>query len=130
MTAARVAATASIGAMLAWGVKALVIWSAGGLGKSSLEGPLFLLGFALVVIACGAFGLAVTAGRPAWVRAVGLVVMVVGGTVVLFAIEDLVGGLVPESAGWVSEEAGLWVASALIAAIVLGGLAWRERRPV
>ena len=117
---------AAIGAMLAWGVKALVIWSAGGLGKSSLEGPLFLLGLALAVLACAAFGLAVTAGRAPWLRAVGLVAGAVGGTVLLLAIEDLVGGLVPDSAGWVSEEAGLWVGSAVIAAIVFCGLAWRE----
>ena len=37
----------TVGAVVAWGVKALVIGLAGGLDKSPLEGPLFILGLAL-----------------------------------------------------------------------------------
>ena len=104
-----------------WAVKAIAIGVAGGLGKSPLEGPLFALGLGLFVIAWVALGIGLTAGRGMPLRILGAI----GGLVIaalLFAfIEDPVGGLVPESAGWVKEEAGLWVISV---ATAVGILLW------
>ena len=119
MSARRVAVFAAIGCVLVWAVKALAIGVAGGLGKSPLEGPLFVLGLILFVVAWVALGVGLTAGRGTALRILGAV----GGLVVaalLFAfIEDPVGGLVPESAGWVKEEAGLWLISVVTAVGIL-----------
>lgn len=128
VSSARVAAVASIGAVVAWGVKALAIWSAGGLDKSRLESPLFALGLILIVLAYAAFGLAVTAGRDLWLRVVGLIAGIVVGTGLFLPVEGVVGALVPDSAGWVQEEAGLWVGSVLTVALVLAWFASRARR--
>jgi hypothetical protein len=119
-----------MGAVVAWGVKALAIWNAGGLDKSRLESPLFAVGLILIVLAYAALGLAFTAGRELWLRVTGLIVGIVVGTGLFLLVEEVVGTLVPDSAGWVQEEAGLWVGSALTAALVLGWLASGERRPL
>jgi hypothetical protein len=130
VNSARVAGAAAIGAVVAWGVKALAIWNAGGLDKSRFESPLFVLGLILITLAYAALGLAVTARRSLWLRIVGPVAGIVIGTGLVLVVEDVISGLVPDSAGWVQEEAGLWVGSALTAALALGWLVSRERRHV
>jgi hypothetical protein len=123
VSSARVAAVAAFGAVVVWGVKALVIWNAGGLDESRLESPLFGLGLVLIVLAYAALGLAVTAGRDPWLRVTGLIAGIVIGTALLLLIEEIVSSLVPDSAGWVQEEAGLWVGSVLTAGLALWCLA-------
>jgi hypothetical protein len=115
---------------VAWGLKAGAIWNADGLDKSRLESPLFALGLILIVLAYAALGFAVTAGRELWLRIAGLIASTAVGTALFLLVEVVVRSLVPDSAGWVQEEAGLWVGSALTAALVLGWLASRERRLV
>jgi hypothetical protein len=53
MTAARIAGYLAAAACVAWALKALAIWSAGGLDESALEPPLFVLGLVLVVATFG-----------------------------------------------------------------------------
>jgi hypothetical protein len=124
-SAASVAAVFALGAVVAWGLKALAIWNAGGLDRSALEPPLFVLGLILVALTYLALGAAFTAGRALWLRVVGAIVAAVVGTALLLLVEDVVSNLVPDSAGWAKEEAGLWIGSALTAA--LAWFAWRGR---
>ena len=44
-------------AALAWALKALVIWNAGGLDESSLEAPLFVLGLVAILISAAALAI-------------------------------------------------------------------------
>lgn len=127
MTALRVAAGAAVAAAGSWGLKALVIGLAGGLDRSPLEGPFFFLGLVLLVVAFAAAGIAATAGRPRPVRILGAVGAVLVGVAASLLVETGVGALVPESAGWVKEEAGLWATSVLTAALLLLWVTARER---
>ena len=120
-----VAASAAIGAVVAWGAKAGAIAAAGGLDRSALEGPLFLAGLLLLVLAFIAAGVSVAGGGPVR-RALGGAVAAVVGMVLFLAVETGISALLPESAGWVQEEAGLWVVGLLTAAL-LGGR-WLRRR--
>ena len=126
MTANRVAATAAVCAVASWAVKAIAIWIAGGLNKTPLEDILFWLGFIAMVVAFVALGVAAARGRSVLVKVVAGVVGLVVGVVALVAVEDGVGAVVPESAGWVAEEVGLWVAAAATTAIALLWLRSRE----
>lgn len=125
MTALRVATLAAVAAALTWALRAVVIAVAGGLDRSPLEGPLFLLGMLLLALAAVAAGLAGTRGRVPVVRAAGVVGSVLVGIVAFWIVESAVGALVPASAGWVREEAGLWAVS-LFAAAGLGAWLTRE----
>ena len=110
---------AAVGAVAAWALKAIAIAVAGGLGQSPLEGALFFLGFVLFLVAFVAGGLAATASRGTALRVVGALGGVAVGLLVLVLVDAAVGAVVPASAGWVQEEAGLWAASVLAAAIML-----------
>ncbi len=126
MTANRVAAIAAVGAAVSWAVKAMAIWIAGGLDKTPLEDILFWLGFIAMVVAFVALGVAAARGRSVLVKVVAGVVGLVVGVVALVAVEDGVGAVVPESAGWVAEEVGLWVAAAATTALAVLWLRSRE----
>ena len=125
MTSLRTAASFAVAAVVAWGLKAVAIGIAGGLELSPFEGPLFFLGLALLVAAFVTAGLALTAGRPAPARILGVVGAVVVGMAVSGLVETGVGALVPESAGWVQAEAGLWTISVLSAVVLL---VWSRQR--
>lgn len=123
MPALRIARLAAVAALVAWLLKAVAIGVAGGLDQSPLEGPLFLVGLLLFVTAVVAFAVAVTAGRPIAVR-VGSVAVAVVASLVLTASLVAVGGLLPESAGWVRSELNLWVVSTLIVVLAFW---WPQR---
>ena len=126
MPARRLAAVAAVAAVVLWLVKALAIWNAGGLDESSLESPLFVAGLLALVVAAAAFGAALTERRPLAVRAAAAAAGVVAGTALTVLIQNaIVKPLLPESTGWVEEEAGLWVSAALVAAVVIW---WNARR--
>ena len=116
---------AAVGAVVAWALKAIAIAVAGGLSQSRLEGPLFFLGLIFIFVSFVAAGLAATASRGTALRILGALGGAVVGFLLFVLIETAVGAVVPTSAGWVREEAGLWVASVLVAAIMLG---WQRRR--
>jgi hypothetical protein len=107
----------TVGAVVVWGVKALVIGLAGGLDQSPLESPLFFLGLVLYVSGLIAIGLAVTAGHSVAVRIVGAVAAVGAGFVAFLVVDAIVAGMAPETdPHWVWAEAQLWISSVATAA--------------
>ena len=124
MTAARVATVTAVGAVLAWGAKAVAIGLAGGLDKSPAESPLFFLGLVLYVVAALAIGVALTAGRSTSTRVLGGAAGLCLG-LVLFMIATLaIAPFKPADPFWVWEELNLWIVSVLTAA---GWLVLRSR---
>jgi hypothetical protein len=127
MTAAKVASWATAGAVLIWAVKAVVIGMAGGLDESPAEGPLFVAGFVAFLVGVVAIGLAVTAGRGAGVRVVGVLGAVGAAFVAWMVIDTVVAALAPEQdPHWVWAELQLWIISVLTA---LGWRVWARREP-
>lgn len=114
----------TVGAVGAWGVKALVIAIAGGLDRSPLEGPLFLLGLVLYIAGVIAIGWALTSGRSGQARALGAGAAFVMGAVLFVLVDAAVAGMAPDDPHWVWEEAQLWIAST---ATVLAWFALRGR---
>ena len=125
MNASRLAVLAAITSAVAWGLKAVAIGTAGGLDRSPFESPLFGLGLAALVVAFASLGLAAARDRPPAFK----IIAAVAGVLIGFALSMLssvVAELViPESAGWVKEEAGLWFSALL--ALLLTAL-WHTRR--
>ena len=122
MTAARIAWYAAIATAVVWSLKALAIWEAGGLGKTSLEDVGWTVGTLLFLVAWAALGVTFAAGRPIWLRVLAAGAGVVLGFV-LFALLDSAADVLPDSTGWVHEEAGLWAV-----ALVTLAVAWRQHR--
>jgi len=108
----------TVGAFLAWVVKAVVIGLAGGLDQSPLEGPLFIVGLVLYVLGVAAIGLAVTAGRSIAMRILGVIAAVALGVLATLALDAIVAGMAPADPHWAWSEAQLWIISGLTA------LAW------
>ena len=124
MTASRIAWYAAIATAVVWAMKALAIWEAGGLGQTSLEDAGWAVGTLLFVVAWAALGVTFAARRPIWLRIVASIAGVGLGFVLFMALDSAADAL-PDSIGWVQEEAGLWAV-----ALVTLALAWRQRRPV
>lgn len=114
MSARRLGLYLALACAATWGVKALAIWNAGGLNKSSFEAPLFGLGFLLSLAALAVVGVAITGGKHIAVRVLGAVAGLVAALLVVLASDGVAGMVVPDSAGWVQEEAGLWFAALVI----------------
>jgi hypothetical protein len=125
MTASRLAVLAAAASVVAWGLKAVAIGVAGGLDQSPLEGPLYLLGLVSIVIAFAALGVAVAGERAVIVRVIGAMVGVLVGFALSMLASVAATAIIPDSAGWVQAEAGLWF-SALLALGV--AVYWRTRR--
>ena len=123
MTASRVALSAASATAVVWALKALAIWAAGGLGKTSLEDVGWAAGTLLFLVSWAALGAAVAAGRATWLRIVAAVIGVVLG-LALFMLLDGSADALPQSAGWVREEAGLWA----VALVTLAAAWWQHRR--
>jgi hypothetical protein len=125
LTASRLAWYAAVTTAAVWAFKALAIWEAGGLGKTSLEDVGWAVGTLAFLVAWAALGFAVAAGRAVWLR----VIAAAGGVVlgfVLFSALDAAADLLPESTGWVHEEAGLWA----VALVTLAVAWWQSQRPI
>ncbi|MPZ93807.1 MAG: hypothetical protein GEU96_02590 [Propionibacteriales bacterium] len=125
MTASRLAVLAAITSLVAWGLKAVAIWVAGGLDESPLESPLFVLGLAAIVVAVVSLGVAVARERPLAFKVIGGVVGLLIGVALSSLASFVAAAVIPDSAGWVQEEAGLWL-SALLALGVTA--AWYTKR--
>lgn len=124
MTASRLAVLAAVTSVVAWGLKAVAIGVAGGLDQSPLEGPLFVLGLVAIVVAFASLGVAVARDHSVTFKVIGAVVGVVIGFGLSMLASVVAAAVIPDSAGWVQAEAGLWF-SALLA---LGVTAyWRTR---
>ncbi|MFK5634848.1 hypothetical protein [Ornithinimicrobium sp. LYQ103] len=127
MSASRVAVLAAVAAVLAWGSKAVAIGVAGGLDQSPLEGPLFVLGLVAIVVAFASLGAAVTRGRRPAARVIGALLGVMIGFALSILASSVAAAVVPDSAGWVQAEAGLWFSALLALAVTT---LWRARRNV
>jgi len=125
MTASRLAVLAAAASVVAWGLKAVAIGVAGGLDQSPFEGPLYLLGLVSIVVAFAALGVAVAGERAVIVKVIGAVVGVLVGFALSMLASLAATAIIPDSAGWVQAEAGLWF-SALFALGVT--VYWRTRR--
>jgi hypothetical protein len=122
--AQRVAAAAAVAAAVIWAIKALMIWAAGGLDESPLEAPLFVLGLVAISAAVAALGVAFARGRRPVVKAAAALAGLAAGVGVAIVCDTLADAVLPSSAGWVEEEAGLWLAAAFVVAVSL----WWLRR--
>ena len=131
MNSSRIALAAAVAAAVSWTLKAVAIGTAGGLGRSPFEGPLFFAGLLSFVVAAIALGVALTRGRPRWVRVVtGAVVAPAVGIGFTLTIDALVGAVRPESPlrHWVWTEVNLWVV-ALVALALAVTARGRETAP-
>lgn len=64
----------------------MAIWSAGGLDRSALEGPLFALGLVSLLVTFAALGVHIAGSRPLWQRVIGGVAAVVIGVLVFLVV--------------------------------------------
>lgn len=123
MNLTRAALAASVTTTVLWTAKAIVIAVAGGVGRSPLEGPLFLLGLLACVVAGVLVGAAFFVRRsPAW-RTLGallsfVVLTVVGGVVQALATS---GAAHPP---WWRGEVNLW---AVMLTVLAGAVLARRR---
>jgi hypothetical protein len=124
VTAARLAWYGAIATAIVWAFKALAIWQAGGLGKTRLEDLGWAVGTLLFVATWAALGVAFAARWPIWLRIIAGAGGIVLG-VALFLALDGAADVLPDSAGWVQEEAGLWA----VALVTLAVAWWQRRRP-
>jgi hypothetical protein len=123
MDTTRISLIAALAAVVAWALKGVAIGLAGGLGKSPLEGPLFLAGLACFVVAACSLALSVVRRRDWWVQAAavaGAVATVVAVAVVSGSIVDAVAS----GGHWAWSELSLWLSSLAL----LGLAAWRSTR--
>lgn len=129
MNSSRVALLASLAAAGSWTLKAVAIGSAGGLGLSPLEPPLFFAGLVSFVVAVVALGVALTRGRPRWLRVLaGAVAAPLVGIGLTLAVDAAVASVQPTGPArhWVWSEVNLWVAC--VALLVLAVTAHRAPR--
>jgi hypothetical protein len=128
MDIARIARLSALLALGLWLAKAVAIWAAGGLDRSALEGPLFLAG--LLAYAAGAFtlGLLLLGDRSTFLRVGAAVLTLVAALLLISILQTVLRALIPESAGWVTEEAGLWASAAILVAVTQWRLAAPPRR--
>jgi hypothetical protein len=94
--------------------------------RAPLESPLLVLGLVAIVVAYASLGVAVARERPLAFKVIGGVVGVLIGFALSILASFLAAALIPESGGWVQEEAGLWF-SALLALGVTTAFAHQAR---
>ena len=116
MTASRLAWYGAVATAVVWAFKALAIWEAGGLGKTGLEDAGWALGTLAFLFTWAALGFAVASGRAIWLRIITAAAGVVVGLVLFLAL-DGAADVLPESTGWVHEEAGLWAVALVTLAV-------------
>ena len=119
MDSTRIGTLAGSVTMVAWATKAVTIAAAGGLNKSPLEGPLFLLGLASMLVACAALGVSTVARRGHWIRALTGAVTIVTAIGASLVINWAVGRVEPEHPGWAWGEVNLWVLALVVLAVSL-----------
>jgi hypothetical protein len=127
MTTTRIPLLLSLAATAAWTAKAFAIAAAGGLGRSPLEGPFFLAGLALAVVATAVSGAALVRRRRLLVRVVGAVAELVGVSLLATLAQLVVTAAQPAHPGWVWGELNLWVIAVVLVGVNL--IALRPRRP-
>lgn len=108
MNITRLALGATIAATTLWTAKTVAIGVAGGLGRSPLESPLFLLGLACCLVAGAATGIAVARRRSTAGRVLSALGGIVATSLVAVIASAVVAAVAPSSPGWAWEEVNLW----------------------
>jgi hypothetical protein len=124
MNPSRSALVASVATVALWTAKALAIAAAGGLGKSPLEGPLFMLGLLACVAATLLVGAAACALRSVGWRVVGAVAAFVLVSIIGTATAAVANAIQPAHPQWYWGEINLW---AMMLVVLAGALAVRAR---
>ena len=104
---------AAVASVVSWELKTVASGVARGLDESPLESPLFALGLVAIVLAFASLGVAVARGRPVAFKVLGGVVGVLIGFGHSVLASLAAEAVVPDSAGWVEAEAGLWFSAML-----------------
>ena len=79
----------------------------------------------MFLVSWAALGFAFAAGKGIWLRILAAVIGVFLGFALFLAL-DSSADVLPQSAGWVHEEAGLWA----VALVTLAAAWWQRRRRV
>jgi hypothetical protein len=119
MTLTRAALVAALATIVFWLLKDVSIATAGGLGKSPLEGPLFLLGLLSCTVGGVLVGIAYFARRGVGWRVLGAVGVAVGLTVLAMVVQAVVQAVQPAHPGWAYAEVNLWVMMLALLALCL-----------
>ena len=111
MDTRRIALIAALAAVTGWAAKSIAIGTAGGAGKSPLEGPRFFAGLVPFAVSVVVIGVALTSGRRTWVRVAAGVGAFVVGFASSVALDAAVGALIAPGVErhWVWMEVNLWV---------------------
>ena len=132
MNSSRLALGATLATTFFWTAKAMAIGIAGGLNRSPLESPLFLLGLVCCLVASAATGIAVIRPATVWGRTLSAAGGLAAGVLVTAATSAVVSAAAPPSPGWVWGELNLWATALTLLALNLTLLARRsqsEQRP-
>ena len=124
MNLTRTALAATIATTAFWTAKAVAIGIAGGLGRSPLENPLYLVGLACCAVAATTTGISLS--RPTFLS--GLVGAVLGFVLVgvlAVGVGAVVTAVQPAHPGWAWTEVNLW---AIFLALLAVNLRPRDRR--
>ncbi len=119
MNSTRLALSATLATTFFWTAKAVAIGIAGGLNRSSLESPLFILGLLCCIVAAGATGIAITRRPTVLGRTLSAAGGIVAGALVAVAANAVVAAVAPPSPGWVWEELNLWAMALTLLAVNL-----------
>lgn len=130
MSPLRLALVGAVVGACAWIAKGIAIAAAGGLDKSPLEGPLWMLGMLAMVTAFGALGAGLVRSRHVWRRATAGLLGVLCGVLLSLLVQSGVSRLFPQNSGWVSNEAGLWVVGLLAVGATYAALRSAQRATV
>jgi hypothetical protein len=132
MNSSRLALGATLATTFFWTAKAVAIGIAGGLDRSPLESPLFLLGLVCCLVASAATGVALARRPTMWGRALAAAGGTAVGVLVTIAASAVVSAAAPPSPGWVWGELNLWAMALTLLVVNLTLVARRsqpERRP-
>jgi hypothetical protein len=124
----RVARVSAWLALALWLAKAVSIWAAGGLDRSALEAPLFFGGLLAYAAGAATLGYLLLGDRSTFMRVGAAVLTLVAALLLISILQAVLRALLPESAGWVTEEAGLWASAAILVAATEWRLASLPRR--
>lgn len=113
------ARAAGVLGLLCWALMDFAIEAAHGPGRSGLQTPLLWLGIAFLVLACALLGWRVTAGRPTGTRAVGAVVAVAVGAVLVLVCGLVAHAVLPHSWSWFRGRFGMLFGAGVIAVVAL-----------
>lgn len=119
MNSTRLAVIAASTTTVLWAAKAAAIAVAGGLGKSPLEGPLFLLGLLAAVVSAGLVGAAFARRRATLVQVLAALAGIVVASLYGAAEGAVVAAAQPAHPGWVWGELNLWVLALTLLAVAL-----------